>query len=157
MPAPSSHATPTPTPTGAGHAPTGAGHRPPVSVILHGQRWPDASTVAALRARLHEALPGAEIIETREADTAAIGAAALMSAAAARAIGSILLFLEASMLPSVDGLRSLVAAAAADAHCVAKSSNPLPFPSPWSQGEGFIFLGVLPGSTYVYRIFVDRA
>jgi GT2 family glycosyltransferase len=146
MPSPSSSAT-----APAATRPAGAASpRPPVSVILHGHRWPAASAVATLRARLVEALPGAEIIETREDPAAVIGAAALMSAAATRATGGILAFLEPSLLPSVDDLRSLIAAAT-DAQCLAlargwKSSNPLPYPSPWSQGEGFQFLSALPGS-----------
>jgi GT2 family glycosyltransferase len=108
MPNRSSSATP---PTGA------AGHRAPVSIILHGLRWPAAAAVAALRARLLDALPGAEIIEAREDAASAIGAAALMSASAARATGAILLFLEPSLLPSVEELRSVVAAAS-DSQCL---------------------------------------
>jgi hypothetical protein len=120
MPNPSSSATPT---TGAtvssgATSPSGAGQRPTVSIILHGHRWPAASAVATLRARLLDALPGAEIIETREDPASAIGAAALMSAAAARATGGILVFLEPSLVPKVEDLRTL-AAAAADSQCLA--------------------------------------
>ena len=98
--------------------PPQAGHRPPVSVILHGHRWPSASVIVALRARLHEALPDAEIIEAREHADAAIGAAALMAAAVTRATGSILLFLEPSLLPAAADLRTLIDTASAS-QCLA--------------------------------------
>jgi GT2 family glycosyltransferase/glycosyltransferase involved in cell wall biosynthesis len=125
-----------------------ASPRPAVSIILHGHRWPVAAAVAALRARVHDALPDAEIIETREDPARALGAAYLMNAAAFGASGGTLVFVEPSLLPSVEDLRAVVAAAS-DAQCVVvgmKSSNPLPYPSPWSQGEGFQFGGALPGS-----------
>jgi GT2 family glycosyltransferase/glycosyltransferase involved in cell wall biosynthesis len=85
----------------------------PVTVILHAFAWPEASTLDGLRGRLRDAFGGElEILEAREDPAAAIGAAALINAAARRASGRVLLVLEPSTLPTVDSLRALAAAAA---------------------------------------------
>ncbi len=66
-----------------------------VSVILHAYRWPERAAVESLRASLRATIgDGVEIIEAREDEKRAVGAAALVNRAVSGSRGDRLLVLE---------------------------------------------------------------
>lgn len=86
---------------------------PAVSVVLHGYVWPDAAALARLQARLRETWPGAEMVDAREETGAtAIGAAAAINRAAARAGGGWLVLIESTLLPDAAALAAFADPAA---------------------------------------------
>lgn len=89
-------------------APDARAPAPAVSVVLHGCVWPDAAALARLQARLREAWPGVEMVEAREEmGGTAIGAAAAINRAAARAGGGWLVLIESTLLPDAASLAAV--------------------------------------------------